>query len=498
MHRLVVALLVAAALAGCASNDGSDGGTAVQAVNHMAYHDAAGNLSYLAPLDPVALLFGTPLLIDEVRAGGEPVIAVAPDDSIIVAAHPGWTHYHPTMADPDHTELVSAANGQSYLWRSSDGGETWAHIGLAGAVGPRSTGIGFSDPDITVDGTGRIWYTDLIALAEQSISYSDDFGATWAAGNVVSGSGAVVDRQWMGSHGDTVYLTANYIVDRSGGSSPDGARPFMTTGNDGLTWDTIGYAPCGGDFVVDPRDGTIVMGCGLGFATSTDGAAWTVHEPPAGLHRGFFAHEPAIDMAGGIYTAMNGQPLTPGSPATVLVSYSPDRGESWKQFDLGPLINDTLGSRGTHVFAWVSAGSEGRAAVSWIGSPDVGRPDSLDGEWFVYTAFLLDAHTATPTIQLQQVTADPVHRGPMCSSGTTCQVQSVGLDPVMGTDNGDRRMGDFFETTLDREGRLLMAFANTVARPDDVVSHPMFVKQTGGPSLLAPGDAWVLGWPLQG
>lgn len=494
-----VVLSIAILLAGCASSmESVEERQEVPARGYWAFSDATGNTSYLSPMDASGFAFSQPLLIDDVRAGGEPVIAVAEDGTIVVSAHPGWTHYHPTLDDPDHTELVREANGQSYLWRSTDGGDTWQHVGLVDGTGPRSIGTGFSDPDFTIDGNGRIWYTDLQALAEQSVSYSDDAGATWAAGNVVAGAGPYVDRQWMGSQEGTVYLTANYFVDRSGGQSSDGSRPFMTTRDDGLTWDTIGYAPCGGDFVADPRDGTLVMGCGLGFATSPDGADWTVHEPPSGLHRGFFAHEPAIDMAGGIYTAMNGQPLTGGDPATVIVSYSPDRGQTWRQWDLGPLINETLDSPGTHVFAWVSAGSQGRAAVSWIGSPAVGRPDSLDGDWFVYTAFIRDAHTGVPEIEVVQVTPEPVHRGPMCSSGTACQVESVGLDPVMGTDNSDRRMGDFFETTVDHEGDLLYAFSNTQARPDDVISHPMFTKQTGGPRLLAEGDAWLDGWPLQG
>ncbi len=499
MRALVVAVVAAMAVAGCASgptpalDEADPVEPAIQLID--------GAVGYVGGL--AAPIFGEPILIDNVRSGGEPVIAVTDQGTIIVSSHPGWTHVHPTGGDPTSPNLVAKANGQSYLWRSTDGGDTWQHIGLPVPVdaGPRSIGPGFSDPDLTIDDTGRIWYTDLIALAHQSVSYSDDDGATWMAGNVVAGAGPLVDRQWVGSHGDRVYLTANYFVDRSAGDDTgggQGARPFQTTTDDGLTWTTLGYAPCGGDFVVDPRDGTIVMGCGLGFATSSDeGATWTVHEPPAGLHQGFFAHEPAIDMAGGIYTAMNGQPLTPGDPATVVVSYSPDRGGSWKQFDLGPLINQTLGSPGTHVFAWVSAGSEGRVAVSWIGSPVVGTPASLDGDWFVYTAFIADAHTDQPIITMAQVTPDPVHRGPMCSSGTTCQATSLVIDPINDSHNGDRRMGDFFETTLDSDGNLLLAFADTVTAPD-TISHPIFVKQTGGPSLLAPGDAWLDGWPLQG
>lgn len=499
-------LLAGLLLAGCAApTPDPDGGDDTLPTDPVA--QGTGTSAYTYRLLPAAYAFET-VLIDDTRAGGEPVIAIAHDDSLLVATHPGWTHYHPTFADPDHTELVSEANAQSYLWRSTDQGATWTHIGLAGAdgMGPRSTGTGFSDPDFTVDGTGRVWYTDLQVLAEQSVSYSDDNGASWTAGNVVAGAGPYVDRQWMGSHGDTVYLTANYFVDRSGGTSPDGARPFMTTDDDGLTWRTLGYAPCGGDFVADPRDGALLMGCGLGVAVSLDqGASWSVHESPAGVHTGFFAHEPAVDTAGGIALAANGQPLTPHEPGQVLVSYTPDRGVSWSLLDLTPVAAawahaqpGSDGGNGTHVFAWVSAGSPGRFAVSWIATAQTGQaPQLVDADWSVVTAFVTGLGTDDVAVDLVQVTAAPIHHGPMCQSGTTCQVNSVVLDPVLGTDAGDRRMGDFFETTVTRDGRLVMAFADTQARPDDVVSHPRFARQTAGP-LLWDGAPWPEGWPLQG
>lgn len=492
MRIFLTTMLLAVALAGCVgdSDTNSEPGPKNNSVIYAGEYDAYTVIS------PQARTIET-RLIDDVRAGGEPVMAVASDGSIIVMTHPGWTHYHPTIADLDHSELVAPANGQSYLWRSTDDGATWTHVGLVGPNGPRSVGTGFSDPDLTVDAAGRIWYTDLIALAEQSVSYSDDNGATWTAGNVVAGAGAYVDRQWVGSAGDRVYLTANYFVDRSAGSSPDGARPFMTTNDDGLTWDTVGYAPCGGDFLSDPRDDVLVMACGLGVAISPDGASWEVLESPAGIHRGFFAHEPAIDTAGGIYLAANGQPLTPHDPNQLLLSYTPNRGEDWTVLDLSPAVEDFIGAQGTHVFAWVSAGSPGRAAVSWIGTADFtgAASDAVGASWYVYTALVSGMNTGQPAVEIVQVTDSPVHVGPMCSSGTTCQVQSIGVDPVAGTDSGDRRMGDFFETTIDHAGNLLYAVADTQTHPDDVVSHPRFIR------MIEPGlfeTEPPVGWPTQG
>lgn len=501
----LAALPALLALAGCLGGDAGD--PARPTPEGPQPLQGSGTVPYRFTLMPDGTRFSTRLM-DDVRAGGEPVIALTHDDTLLVATHPGWTHAHPSADDPDASELLLPANGQSYLWRSADLGDTWTHVGAAGTEqGPRSAGTGFSDPDFTVDGTGRVWYTDLQALAEASVSYSDDDGRTWAAGNAVAGAGPYVDRQWMGASGDRVYFTANYFQDRSAGASEDGARPFMTTDDDGLTWRTVGYSPCGGDFLSDPRDGALVMGCGLGFALSTDGGAtWTEHASEAGIHEGFFAHEPAIDTAGGIALAANGQPLTPHDPNEVLVTYTPDRGATWTLLDLTPVAAawahaqpQSDGGNGTHVFAWVSAGSAGRFAVSWIATALTGQaPDLVDADWHVVTAFIRGLGTPDVAVDLVQVTDQPTHHGPMCQSGTTCQAQSVALDPAMGTDSGDRRMGDFFECTVLRDGRLVMAFADTQSKPADIVSHPRFARQESGPRMLADGEAWPQGWPTQG
>ncbi|HWH07795.1 MAG TPA: hypothetical protein VNX21_01260, partial [Candidatus Thermoplasmatota archaeon] len=91
------------------------------------------------------LSFAPVKLIDDVRAGGEPVIQITQKGTLLVAAHPGWTH----TRYPPSANLVTPASGQSYLWRSADNGETWQPIGLPGAngIGPRGVGQGVSDPD---------------------------------------------------------------------------------------------------------------------------------------------------------------------------------------------------------------------------------------------------------------------------------------------------------------------------------------------------------------
>src|SRR5687768_17339010 len=139
-------------------------------------------------------VFSEPFLVDDVRAGGEPVIAITQAGTILISAHPGFTHYHPSdEGTHPGTELVSPFSAQSYLWRSTDNGTTWQHIGLplptGGDMGPRSAGLGVSDPEFTVMEDGTICFTDLEALAMSSTSCSEDDGQTWLVGNPISSGG---------------------------------------------------------------------------------------------------------------------------------------------------------------------------------------------------------------------------------------------------------------------------------------------------------------------
>ncbi|MCA1835704.1 MAG: hypothetical protein LC721_04970, partial [Actinobacteria bacterium] len=141
-------------------------------------------------------------------------------------------------------------------------------------------------------------------------------------------------------------------------------------------------------------------------------------------------------------------------------------------------------STGTYVWPWVSAGSAGRFAVSWIGSYQVSPSDEQNGPWYVFTAYVIDATQAEPSVSIVRLTPDPIHTSPICQAGTFCQVSSV-----QGAPSGDRRLGDFFETTVEPgTGFLMGAWSNTYAQRNDVISHPQFVRQTGGIRLLTDAD----------
>jgi photosystem II stability/assembly factor-like uncharacterized protein len=516
MHAraLLVAILASATiLAGCAEEvpDGEQVGNAQTPVT-------VGTLPGFAPVAVIDLpVFAAPLLVDTVRAGGEPVIAITHAGTILVSAHPGFTHYHPP-ADPTANvpdEIVTPFGGQSYLWRSTDNGETWTHVGLPGmAEGPRNAAFGVSDPEFTVMEDGTICFTDLEALAMSSTSCSTDDGETWGLGNPV-GSGAPTDRQWLASYGDEFYFTANYFADHHIQASTD----------HGLTWERRGDVPCSQDLIANPGNGHLIVGCGAGIAVSEDGGrTWTdpnadtqaqnrsVPNAVSGGSRGM--SEPAVDSAGNVWIT-----YTRGEER-LFVAGTPDEGLTWPwmyevtphvrlAFAEGRLGNDFVcvegstgcdggtqtaakASNGTYVWPWISAGSAGRVAVTWIGAFEETDSSAYGGNWYIFTTYLIGADTATPQITPLRVTPDPMHDGPICQSGTACQASSMA-----GVDSGDRRLGDFFETTVGPDGYLYGSWSNTFQQPNDVISHPQFAKQVGGLRLIADDELGSF-FPTQG
>jgi hypothetical protein len=469
MRVLLAISLATLALAGCVGSDSDEEG--------QNGSNGQGTMAIHGPE------FSQSLVFDDVRAGGEPVIAIMPSGTIITSSHPGWTHLHPKDSATIATDLLVPANGQSYLWRSTDNGTTWSHVSLAETDidnAPRSAALGVSDPEFTILDDGTICMTDLIALASSSVSCSSDDGVTWLPGNSAA-SGGVNDRQWLASTGNELYFTANYFVDHHIQASNDG----------GLTWETRGNVPCSQDLVSNPHTDHLIVGCADGIAVSEDaGFTWTRHIANDTFGGPRIMTEPAIDASGMVWMAFQ------NSERDILISGSPDEGLTWTHnYSVSTHFQDFAGTdefTGTYVWPWISAGSEGRFAVTWFGSYTDEASDVQSGPWHTFTASFYDAHTGNPTVFVSNFSAGPIHLQPICQDGTTCQVASG-----TGAPEGDRRLGDFFETTIDSYGYLHGVWSNTANEPDDVVSHVEYAKQTGGTPLLTPEDFGVF-MPTQG
>lgn len=512
---LTTALLATLALAGCLDDDSNNGDDPAGPGKFTSF-GGGGTIppSAVAQLNlNHAPTWSAPLLIDETRAGGEPVIAILQSGTILVSAHPGWTHYHPGQPGESGNlgeELIVPANAQSYMWRSTDGGETWDHVDLLTGIdnAPRSTALGVSDPEFTVMEDGTVCMTDLIALASSSTSCSSDDGVTWTPGNSLA-SGGVNDRQWLASIGDEFYFTAAYFASTTG--APD--HHIRASTDYGLTWEDRGDVPCSQDLIGNPHTDHLVVACGPGVSVSEDrGFTWTPRGErqvdlealgiPGGSPR---MAEPAIDAAGNTWVTW-----VAGGERRLFVAGSPDEGINWpwvyevtphfRQFSVDRAHDSLLeeaddglaGTNGTYIWPWISAGSDGRLAVTWIGQYGTTPSPESYGPYYIFTAYFVDATTSAPQVHVDTLTPAPIHLNPICQSGTTCQVTSVLGDP-----SGDRRLGDFFETTIDAEGFLHGAWSNTAEASDDVISHPQYVRQLGGVRLLAEADIGVY-VPTQG
>jgi hypothetical protein len=467
-------LLVGLSLAGCVG-DQDPAGDALE---------APMDGDWAAPRVMTGAAFTPTHILDSLRAGGEPVIAITDQGTIIVSAHPGYTHYHPTPASP---ELIIPTQGQSYLWRSTDGGESWEHVSLVDSslpnTGPRGVGgHGVSDPELTIDENGRIWLTDLEALAESSVSWSDDDGQTWLLGNDVA-SGGVTDRQWLASIGGTVFFTANYLGGPTVWGAPDGPDGLMRdviASEDGIVWEARGATPCNGDMVANRVTEILYQACGNGILWSEDGArTWTRADGPLGCG----LCEPSIDAAGTVYQAG-------GYEDAIALTFTKDNGVTWAE----PLnvtdYFDDLSDGFAWRWPWTSAGSDGRVAVTWLAAPGASGASDVTAEWHAYTVIVTNATgNGTTEVWPVKLTSEPLHIGAICV-GTTCQVKTPDQD------ENDRRMGDFFETTISPDGVLHVVYSNTQAYADHGVSHVAFHKQVSGPSLVV-GEV-PAGFPTQG
>jgi len=280
----------------------------------------------------------------------------------------------------------------------------------------------------------------------------------------------------------------------------------------------VGTTKCSSDLIANPANGHLIQGCnGVGISLSLDdGKTWSDARVVPGAHSNGtrMMTEPALDAAGNIWTTWS------DGEKHLYAAGTPDEGKTWPwvidltpHFRLasidaprcepavsGPLKCDApdshpthQGTNGTYVWPWVSAGSAGRFAVTWIGAYPVSPSDEQNGPWYIFTAYVINATQAAPSVTITRLTPDPIHASPICQAGTSCQVSSV-----QGAPSGDRRLGDFFETTIEpNTGYLMGAWSNTYAQRGDVISHPQFVRQVGGIRLLTEADLHVYA-PTQG
>jgi len=365
--------------------------------------------------------------------------------------------------------------------------------GLWEDVTSPQTSAGGLDPIGFVDRlTGRVFQSQLAAAAGSILVFSDDDGQNWTQSQG-AGQPAGVDHQTVGGGPynpnstpppplHPLYMNAVYYA------SQDAATAFIARSDDGgLTfgagvpmWNLTQCGGLHGHIKVAP-DGTVYVpnkSCSVGqgstgIAVSTDnGLTWTLRTVPGSTSGDT---DPSLGIAtdGTIYLGyQNGD----GHPH---LAVSHNRGMSWVDNDIG-----ALGGIKNSVFPEVVAGDPNRAAFGFLGTTTGGNYQdtaNFKGVWYFFIATTYDGGNSF--FLIDATGGDPVQVGSICTGGTTC--------------GSDRNLLDFNDISVDKEGRVLAAFADGCVAPGCNANSPpsasrsakaTIIRQSGGRRLFAAFD----------
>lgn len=456
---------------------------------------------------PPSLGFAAPVYVDQQLAGGDPEVMADPvHGTLIYSSHEGTTHlYRDGVVNSPWGDFNFVSNycNQVNIWTSPDGAN-WFRDRYLGSPCPTSPLIntGFSDPDLTQDAGGRVYDTG-IDLANDSLFSSVDGGKTWGKGTTNCHDG---DRPWLaGGKPDQVFLATDTAEGSGSGHqvfvSNDGGNTCSSTGiaDNGALPDGGSYSGFG-KLYYDKLNGALVEpaifnhpdgSLGVGISTlPAGGSAFTPHEATRGTS--LYAHWPAIaiDGAGTVYLVWdpdNRQAGTSGgcngaatpAPNSIMLARTDDLGRTWS--NPAPVAHP---GNARVFWPWITAGDGGKIAVVWYQTePQDGMPD-LDcqpGHVHAMSATITGATSNTPNETVVDAAGRPVHIGQVCQGGTTCVATGQ-----------DRRLGDYFTTTLDPRGCVLIATGDTRLIDPTTggplpTARPLFLHQNVGPRLIGTG-----------
>jgi len=369
------------------------------------------------------------------RGAGEPSIGVNWNS---LASASGVTNFQSDL----ETLFITFANS------CPTGGPTatWVNRPAPTSVVIDSDPIGFTDRQ-----TGRVFAAELTATSPTcKISYSDNDGNTWVPTPGPLGSG--IDHETIGGGpfhtpliGTTAYPNAVYYC------SQDLVTAFCLRSDDGGA--TFGATvptyttECGGlhgHVKVSPKDGTVYLpnnncgGDGAVVVSEDNGITWHVRHVGNGtVQTASGASDPAvgIDNNGRVYFAMA------NANSATAVATSDDHGSTWQNiFD----VSAVYGLKNIRYPAAV-AGDAGRAAVAFYGSTTAGSANSssFNGVWHLYVAHTFDGGLTWTTSDLTP--GAPMQRGCIWTGGGA---------------NICRNLLDFFDVTIDKQGRVEVGYVN--------------------------------------
>ena len=494
------------------------------------------------PATPTTPRFGNPVISGIGGLGFEESIRIDPanPDRIYTSA-PG-----------------TASADTSWIWHSLDGGKTFKWVvGSAPFEGKVTSCHGGGDTEILVDNLSRLYFNDL-TLANFSVARSDDGGVTFTCSNTGVPDTAVdrqwyaVDGDPL--NGGSLYLTndeigpGNPVCGNSNGNNVLVMYRSPVTGQAGTTAG-LAFGPANKITAAGSCDEGIMgnnevspVATTLGQPNTTPLATpvkhvYVIHDnalfnkilvgrcfpvafgPPvpnvsdlSGLNctdllvadlgpnqkTGGSFPTMAIDKAGNLYAVWEQAPIDASGNITgdtvLKYSYSTDQGNTWS----APIQIDTSqspdGILHNNVFAWISAGDDGRVNIAWYGTPglsnpndqacgqnaplppaqgkNINGPDSVDGLWSVWVVQSTNAHDASPTFTVPiRASGHHIHRG--------------SIQTVMGGQCGNRALGDYLQLRTGPQGEAHISYGDSNNLIGAVGGHAMYVRQNGGNTLTA-------------
>jgi len=349
------------------------------------------------------------------------------------------------------------------------------------------------DPILVTDrDTGRTQVSHLLLNPLVGLSaYTDDDGRTWVPSQG-SGIGSGIDHQTMGVGPLHAPLTtgtaykngvwycsqdialANCALSLDGGLTFGPAVPIYDLracaglhGHIKIAPDGTAYVPnsnCTGQ--EEPREQAVVV-------SEDNGATWHVRTVRGSIAGDGSDPSVAIDSTGRIYLGYVSGDKTPA------VAVSEDKGHTWKyMWNIGHIAGIKAA-----VFPAAVAGDDGRAAIAYYATTDT-DPNSVpsnfrfSGTWHLYIAHTFDKGASWSMVNATP--NDPIQRGGIHLGG-----------------GGDihRNLLDFFDATIDAEGRVIVGYADgclgtcvqagPAARGNSYLAYGTIARQTAGRRMLA-------------
>ena len=404
---------------------------------------------------------------------------------------------------------LSTRTAIGQLSRSLDGGDSFRllyDLTCAARSRPNCHTGGGGDTENEVNlVTGDVFFADQEGVANEALASSTDHGDTWPLTRefAVSNAASAVDRQWVawadpsiasvsGQQIEAFFsyhvpLAGVYVqgVTTAGTPVPQAVPQLLDVAQSGNLRVDDTNGPARGWIYVPYRKGGGYFVASANASGYQDAASW--------VSNNVTSDTPAIfpwlnlDARGNLYAVWvtNGVLYLSVSPIDDPRN-APSTGRPATFWT--PKVRVSPPSVGSAVFPAVTAGDPGRIAIAYMGSEDCsGVSDNCANaaHWNTYVAIVTDAlglarAGSTTTVVTGKANHRIVHRGQVCTSGTTC--------------TGDRSLLDMLDLGFDQDGRVGVVFMDNnnglAAEPRTSSSKAgpftQFAKLVAGPSLLAP------------